>query len=386
MGLFDNLFGEQDRQRDIRNATRQANRQLLAAQQQAQGVLSEAERRQLALLQQAQGMGRQDLEAGFGSADQFLGGAGDAAQGYLEQGYGAGRNALMDAYNMARGDISQGMDVSRGDINAGSDAARAAIEDFQTRSGNVLNPFIERGTEAGNRYMAALGLGSAEDQQAAFNAVNPYLEFEQDRATQALQRSANARGQLGDPRTTMAVTRATNELGYQAFNDTQNRLQQLYSQAQSLAAQQSGQLAQAGALTGNIEQQRGRDLGQFAQTGYGRMADLSRGLGDSLGQSFTNQGISQGNTAMQTGQLRGSNAQNRGITMSDQNTQNLINQSNVIGQGANSLANLVYGGTQQRVNNNINATNAIASMPSGLQQTANLIGTGLQAYNAFKPV
>lgn len=171
-------------------------------------------------------------------------------------------NYLADANNKATGYLQSGYDQATENYRNYSDRARAQFD-----------PYAASGRRAQSAYDDSLGLNGAEGGRNALtmygNARNPYLQYEQDRAQQGMDRAANARGGLNTGYNALAVARARQGLGYQDYQNWQNRLQ---------GAGQMGFQA-AGAQAG-IDQQTGQYL-----------SDARLGLG----QQFAGNAINYGN-------------------------------------------------------------------------------------------
>lgn len=297
MGLFGSFFGS-DQRKDVRNATNQANQQLTKSATNARTQMNQGFDQQLAA-----------LNTGY-----------TGATGALNTGYDRARTDLTGAYGNAESAINTQLDYSK----------------------QLLDPYITSGNKAQNRYDTALGLngqGAATDFYSEYAASDPYRQLNEDMANQALMRLANANGQSGSGRTSLAVSRANLERGSTDLNAYLDRL--------------AGQ-GQRGAQTATT-------LAGYANNAGSNIANLRAGLGDRLSTNEVNRGTALGNLSYGYGQDQGNIAANRG--------------------SAN--ANLTYGLGQQIAGNRINLGNAVAdSRSTGIN---NLISLGSAVIGGFTP-
>ena len=110
------------------------------------------------------------------------------------------------------------------------------------------------------------------------NARNPYLDYEQGRAQQGVERSANARGQLNTGYTALASSRARQQLGYQDYLGWQNRLPGAGQQGFQAAGAQAGIAQQAGQYAADSYSGQGQQLAGNA-INYGNALAASRSTG-----------------------------------------------------------------------------------------------------------
>lgn len=157
-----------------------------------------------------------------------------------------------------------------GQVNAGYDSAKGNIRSGMTEAQGYYQPFAQSGQQANKFYSNALGMNGAqggEEAQTAYSAgMNPYMTQQQDRTTNALMRSYNARGMGAGGTAAMAAARANNEMQYGAYNDWMGRIQGQSNQGAQIAGQQAG----------------------VAQTGYGQLAQNDVGLGQTLAGNTIN--------------------------------------------------------------------------------------------------
>jgi hypothetical protein len=289
---------------------------------------------------------RRDIGAATKSADKTLNAASKAAKGDLNKGFDAQLAALAGGYNTATGNINTGYDRARGDLSTNYGNAEGAINTQLDYSKELLNPYIESGGKAQSRYDTALGLNGQDAASGFYDEYaesDPYRQFNEDIANQALQRLANASGQSGSGRTALAVSRANLERGSTDLNAYLDRL--------AGQGQQGGQYA--------------TNLAGMANNAGTNIANLRSGLGDRLASNEVNRGTTLGQMDYGYGQDQGNVAANRG----------------------SSLANLTYGTGQQVAGNRINLGNANAAARStGVNNLLSLGATvGGLALGGFAP-
>lgn len=322
MGFFGSLFGS-DQRKDMQAADRRATQILTQREAQARGELQQ------------------------GITDQL---------NSLQGGYGTARTGLQSGYDTARGALNTGYDTARGDVSAGYDRAIAAQNDYLQRTGNILNPYLQHGQQAGDQYANYMGLNGEGARQSAidaYRATNPLTSEVDDRANEETLRALNSRGITGG-REALAVTRSAQQRGEDRLNGYLNRLQGMYQSGQNAAGQLAGYTDATGQRIGGYESGRGTTLGTL---------EASRGTG--LSNLAMQNGGNLANLDYRYGSDRG------GIQA---------------GQG-NSLANLSYGVGQQLAGNQINLGNAVAqSRTQGVSNILNGIGTlAGAAFAGFAP-
>ena len=138
--------------------------------------MADAQARAEAALRASQGQSRSDINAGYDRA----GGIYNAAQPGLE-------NTLRSGYAGAREDLTRGYGAAEDAITAGRDRA----------TGN-LDPWVQSGRSAQDRYDAALGLNGEAAAREAINAgVDPYRQYRDELANRQLQRQFAGTGRTG---------------------------------------------------------------------------------------------------------------------------------------------------------------------------------------------
>lgn len=116
-----------------------------------------------------------------------------------------------------------------------------------------FEPYRQGGLTAYNTQLGALGLGGQGGYDAAVSAfrASPGYDFRMDQGTQAIDRSAAARGALGSGATLKALTQYGQGLADQEWDQWQNRLGGLSGMGMQAAGQQGSlREAQAGRLFG----------------------------------------------------------------------------------------------------------------------------------------
>ena len=157
-----------------------------------------------------------------------------------------------------------------GQVNAGYDDAKGNIRSGMTEAQGYYQPFAQSGQQANKFYSNALGMNGAQggqEAQTAYQAgMNPYMTQQQDRTTNALMRSYNARGMGAGGTAAMAAARANNQMQYGAYDDWMDRIQGQSNQGAQIAGQQAG----------------------VAQRGYGEIAANDVGRGQTLAGNTIN--------------------------------------------------------------------------------------------------
>lgn len=263
---------------------------------------------------------KKEAQRGYDASSGMLKKGYDDSTGYINSGYQKGTNALLDA----SGNYQSAYDDASGMAQRGYDQSMATMDRFG-------------GANGGRMYADALGANGLQAQQqfgANFEASDPFRAANEDRATNALLRSMQARGRSDGGLARIAAARGSLERGSQDYNSYLNRLQGL----QQVGMQQAGM-----------------------QYGFGNdQANRRTGLGQNLAGNnvlLANAGIQQG------GQLAG-------LSTDYANTSagNRINLGNARAQAS-----------QSGVNNLMNlagvALSAFGGMPLPFGQSKGLGGT-----------
>lgn len=129
-----------------------------------------------------------------------------------------------------------------------------------------LAPYAETGGNALARLAGALGLGTPEEQQVAYNALaeTPGYQFELNQGIDAIDKSAAARGGLFSGNTMRAVQEYGQGLASTTFGNYLARLGELVRGGQSAAAGQGAAGIQAGTATAGGIRGAGNALAQGA--------------------------------------------------------------------------------------------------------------------------
>ena len=323
MGLFSNFFGGQSR-RDLQAASTEANATLDAGQREALARQEAARAEQLA-----------SLTGGY-----------DASKGYLSTGIDTGR-----------ADIGAGYDTARGDLGTQYGRAEEAVTDALGRSRAILDPYIESGRGAQGLYDQALGVGGAPAQQDFYQnyaETDPFRQYNEDRANQALLRLYNGRGLGTSGRSGLAISREQLARGAEDLNNYLNRLESQGARGGQYATTLTGLESSAGTNIANLRSGLGNQYAGLESDRGNRLADIAL----------------KGNAAL-----------------SDLSTGFAVNKSNVQGQGGADAANLIYGTAQQKAGNRINLGNAVAeSRNTGMNNLLGLGGLVVGGIGAFKGI
>ncbi|MFZ4748113.1 MAG: hypothetical protein ACOYLK_14695 [Sphingomonas sp.] len=174
-----------------------------------------------------------------------------------------------------RKDLSNAYAQSTQQVNQGFDRAEGAVGNARTAAQGYYQPYAEGGTKYNALLQDALGVNGAEGGQRAQTAYqsasNPYLQYQQDQAENALMKGYNARGQTNSGTASLAAARSRMDLGMQDYNNWRGMIGQQQGQGLQVAGQQAG-----------IEQ------------GYGQqMSDLATGRAGTLAGNTINFGNAQ---------------------------------------------------------------------------------------------
>jgi hypothetical protein len=210
------------------------------------------------------------------------------ATGYINQGYGQARGELGTANTQAQGYLGQ----SRTDLGQGYDLATQGTREAQ----GYIQPYAQTGSNALSMYADANGVNGAPAQQrfmASYQGADPFRQYNEDRSTNALARSYNARGMGNSGVAALASARENLRRGSEDYNSYMGRLQGLSSMGQQAAGQQAGYAAQQGQYGMQYGQGLAGVGAQQAQTAtnYGnQLANLSTGQYNALSSNAINRG------------------------------------------------------------------------------------------------
>lgn len=291
----------------------------------------------------------QSIKDGYNQARKDLRSGTSSQLAALRSGNSNALTALANGYGQGRRDLQSGISTARGDINDGTDAAIGAENTFLDRVSGIYDPYIEDGNAAGELYQDAIGVNGATAQQGFYDDFqeDPFFQYNQDQALEALERRNNAGG-VGGGRAVLAGQRVAQEMGSEALNDRLNRLAGLYDMAVQSSDRMAGYTASAGARIGGYEAGRGTQLAGVAQRGGEAKASLSQGYGSSR---------------------------------AGQHNTHASNVASVQGSNSGSLADLAFGKAQLDANNRISLGNANAATRGvGMNNLVKLAGTAIQAF------
>lgn len=212
------------------------------------------------------------LAGGLGaiSADKAADAQREAAQ--------AGISAQEQAAQLGIEEQRRQFDITSSDLERANRQNRLSLELGARRQKAQLDPFAQAGVEAVAQQRALLGLGSPEEQQAAFAAFeqSPGQQFLQERAQKNLVRNAAAIGGLGSGNVRSALVQQGVGFAQQDFGNQFSRLQQLGGAGQAAASEiGQGALSSRGAI-GAGEINTAARQGQFGQ---GAATNISNILG-----------------------------------------------------------------------------------------------------------
>ena len=148
---------------------------------------------------------------------------------------GAGYGAMKDAYG-------QGYGEARGQMQPYADAGRRGMTTYENMLGNN-------------------GAAAQQGAQATYQQHNPYLQAEQGRMQQSLDRRAAATGQFNSGLNALGKARAVDESGFRNYTDYMNRQQGLGQMGLGASSALGGYAMQnANNLAGAEQWYRGRQM------------------------------------------------------------------------------------------------------------------------------
>lgn len=213
-----------------------------------------------------------------------LEGYNDKAIGAIDTGYGKAESNTNKYLSQTLATLGAAHATGRGDIRAGAQQGIGSIR--QGIAG--LDPYAQRGNQAGAMYANSLGLNGAGGNQAAVDAfqAGPGYQWQVDQATDAAARKANALGISASGNTLDAITRLGSNLANQEYGSWQDRLSGLNTTGQAAATAQLGGYQNIG----QMQQQQGQNLAQLMQNfGQNRASALN-----DAGKTLATLGYSQG--------------------------------------------------------------------------------------------
>lgn len=221
--------------------------------------------------------------------------------------------------------LTSAEEQNRADVIAGRTGSIASQREGFVRQKRELSPFAQAGVDALGQQQALLGLGSPEEQQAAFDqfSESPGQRFIRERAQKALLRNSAAIGGLGGGNVRSALVEQGAGFAAQDFNNQFNRLSDLRTSGQTAATNIGQGALSTGTNVGSTRFNAGQLLGSGAINTAARQGQF--------GQNFA---TNVGNLAVQGGNARATGIQN----------QSAITQQ-LIGQVAGAAGQFFGGGT-----------------------------------------
>lgn len=246
---------------------------------------------------------KKNAKEGYAASSGMLKTGYDDSTGYINTGYSKGSNALLDA----AGNYQSAYNDASGMAQGGYNASMQTIDGMMGANG---------GGNAGRMYADALGANGLEAQQgfgANYAASDPFRQGNEDRATNALMRSMQARGMADSGLSRIAAARGSLERGSQDWGNYLDRLRGLGDQNQQLGMQKAGM--QYG--FGNNQADRRTGLGQnlagnnvlLANAGIQQGGDLA-GLATDYAHTSAGNRINLGNALTQASQSGVNNMMN----------------------------------------------------------------------------
>lgn len=157
-------------------------------------------------------------------------------------------------------------------------------EKYYGQAQDYLNPYNERGLEAGNAVSGAMNNLLNPDQLyndwAQGYQMSPYAQQQQQAATQNGLNAASSMGLMGSTPALQAIQAGTSQIGNQDRQNYLNQLMNMYFQGAGIGQNIYGQGAQAGGQLGQNAMNQGTNAAEMA---YGRQAAGGNMLGGLLG-------------------------------------------------------------------------------------------------------
>lgn len=182
------------------------------------------------------------------------------------------RNDAASGHNAFRQTVQDNTRLARNYLTQGRDSAQARFEPYS----GVAQDLTERGQQGFDLYGDAIGAGTAEGRQAAFDNFqsDPFLEYSQGNNALALRdihRNMNAQGMVGSGANALAQQRAAGDFARRDVSDYLGRLQGYGQNALSMGL---------GTGTGIAGQQANIDYGSGQQ-----LANLQTNAGNAIAHS-----------------------------------------------------------------------------------------------------
>lgn len=237
------------------------------------------------------------------------------------------------SYNDARTSANRGMagfnrDMgrARGAINQGVDRASQTVNQGLGQAQGTLQPYQQQGGHASALYGRHLGLEGQEAQRQAVQSftADPFRQFNEDNATNAILRGFNARGMVDSGASRLASARASQETGTRDYNAFLDRLAGQQSMGANMATNAAGMQMDASGRIGGMQ--------------YGGGNTISSLYGQQAGQRY-NHGMMQGQLAIGQGEALNSNLIN---STNAQNAARAQGVNNIVGLGT-TIASMAMG-------------------------------------------
>ena len=199
-----------------------------------------------------------------------------------------GLNSLFDSFtgrSQSR-DLQSAHDTASRELSNGYNESAGIGRDYYQQAMGQLQPWQQSGQRANALYDNALGSNGAGAQKQFMDQYqqDPFRAGNEERATESLRRTWNARGMDTSGNALLASARASQERGSQDYNGYLDRLRGQAGQGAQFAQYGAGLTSQTGnALMGHRmgygQQQAGNEIS------YGNAQAAARGIG---WQNFTN--------------------------------------------------------------------------------------------------
>lgn len=205
-------------------------------------------------------------------------------------------------FDITTDQLSEAEQFNRLQLGIGKNEAIRSLKQGRTGQFKQLDPFAKAGVSALEQQQALLGLGSPEQQEAAFNqfSESPGQRFIRERAQKSLLRNQAAIGGIGGGNVRSALVEQGAGFAAQDFNNQFNRLGDLRTAGQNAATNiGQGQLTTAGNIAST-------QFNAAQQQGSGAINTAAR-----QGQFGQNLATNVGNLAVQGGEARATGIQNQ---------------------------------------------------------------------------
>jgi hypothetical protein len=215
--------------------------------------------------------------------------AASGAAGVQERAAQAGIAETRRQFDITTGQLTEAEQLNRQLLEEGRISSIEALERGGREQAAQLSPFAEAGVSALGRQQALLGLGTPEEQEAAFASFSesPGQRFIRERAERSVTRNASTIGGVGGGNVRAALTELGAGFAAQDFSNQFNRLGQIRTSGQQAAGDiGSGRLStgqniastQFGArqLTGASAINTAARQGQFGQQAASNISNLTQ--------------------------------------------------------------------------------------------------------------